>query len=416
MDQTQKLLQLIIFTFITISPYVSSAVPHHLRALVAPITKDTLTSLYTLTLNNNQSFVLDITGNLLWSECPQNHPLISCKSHKCTMAHSFQSPLCPPIITVNKRPCTCVATPINTVTQTCAFGDLTYTNLTISRTDGRTPITPITVPNIVSSCTPKTLLRSLPALTSGMAGLARSRIALPTQLASSLSVERSFAICLPSSSTAHGVAFFGSGPFFLQPPPGLEITSILSYAPLLRNQMNYDYYIDVKAVAINGEMVRFLARVLMFDSLGHGGVKLSTVVPYTTLMSHIYLPFLKAFAWATRDIPRAPKVHPFDLCLNTSRLGSTRVGLPVPQIDVMLTNGKNWTFFGSNSMKQVSDDVACLAVVDGGTKAEQAAVIGSFQMEDNFLLFDLAKQRIGFSSTLLFFRTTCGNFNFQSGV
>lgn len=80
----------------------------------------------------------------------------------------------------------------------------------------------------------------------------------------------------------------------------------------------------------------------------------------------------------------------------------------------MLGNGLNWTVFGANSMKQVSSDVSCLAFVDGGERAEQAVEVGSYQMENNFLLFDVARNRVGFSSSLLFFQTTCSNFNFTS--
>ncbi|KAL5995896.1 hypothetical protein ACLOJK_025969 [Asimina triloba] len=386
----------------------------HFNALVAPIAKDTPTSLYTLTLYN-RSYVLDLTGNLLWFRCRESHPQIPCRSHTCITARSFQSLLCPPLVAVYKRPCCCVATPINPITQTCAFGDLTTTNLTIFTTEGRAPLEPIAVPRFISSCAPKTLLGSLPSGAAGMAGLARSRLALPTQLTAALSLPKQFALCLPSEGGAsRGVAFFGGGPFVLLPPPGMDVTRVLTYAQLARNQMNDDYYIDVKGVAVGGQLVRFLARVLVFDSLGRGGVKLSTAVPYTTLKSHCYRPFLEVFARATVGIPRVPALKPFNLCLNTSGVGRTRVGLAVPQIDLMMGSGKNWTILGANSMKQVSKDVACLAIVDGGPKAEQAVVIGSFQMENNFLLFDLARGLLGFSSSLLFFRTTCANFNFSS--
>lgn len=115
---------------------------------------------------------------------------------------------------------------------------------------------------------------------------------------------------------------------------------------------------------------------------------------------------------ATSGIPQTPPVKPFDLCLNTTMLGSTRVGLPIPQVDLMLANGRNWTMFGVNSMKQESDGVACLAVVDGEERAAETAVIGSHQLLDNFLLFDLERSRLGFSPTMSFFRTSCSNFNF----
>ncbi|KAI6683730.1 hypothetical protein NL676_029643 [Syzygium grande] len=63
-------------------------------------------------------------------------------------------------------------------------------------------------------------------------------------------------------------------------------------------------------------------------------------------------------------------------------------------------------------MKQASKDVACLAFVDGGKAAEHAVAIGSYQMEDNFLVFDLAQSTFGFSSSLLGYTTTCANFDF----
>nr|XP_029120754.1 gamma conglutin 1-like [Elaeis guineensis] len=139
--------------------------------------------------------------------------------------------------------------------------------------------------------------------------------------------------------------------------------------------------------------------MLEFDSVGNGGVKLSTAVSYTTLRSHIYRPFLQAFADATKRIPRAPKVKPFDLCLKSSALRSTRVGYAVLVIDLVLAGAKNWTIFGANAMIQVGRDTTCLAFVDGGPKAEQAVVIGGFHLENNFLLFDLG--RPGWGSVLV---------------
>ncbi|KAH7842356.1 hypothetical protein Vadar_004369 [Vaccinium darrowii] len=116
----------------------------------------------------------------------------------------------------------------------------------------------------------------------------------------------------------------------------------------------------------------------------------------------------------TSGVHRVKRVKPFDLCWNANALGFTQVGFRVPQIDLELGNGKNWTIFGSNSMKQIGEK-ACLAFVDGGKVNEGAAVvIGSFQMENNFLLFDMEKSRLGFSSTLFFIRTSCGNFNFTT--
>ncbi|GAB2301079.1 hypothetical protein Dimus_035113 [Dionaea muscipula] len=222
-------------------------------------------------------------------------------------------------------------------------------------------------------------------------------------------------LSLPSQFSPRILKQFG--PFYLLPPPGVDITDLLSFTPLINpNGSNSGYYVPLGGIAIGLESVKFPKGAFDIDPQGHGGVKLSTVVPYTTLRSPIYSAFVKQFEKATSGIPRVKKVEPFDLCLNTTTVGKTRVGLGVPAIDLELSNGKNWTIYGDNSMNQVTDDVACLAFVDGGVEAEQAVVIGSFQMEDNFLWFDLVGSRLGFTGTLDFYQTTCSNFNFTSGI
>lgn len=134
-----------------------------------------------------------------------------------------------------------------------------------------------------------------------MASLSRSPLALTTQFTPE--VRKQFAICLPSTSAAPGVLFFGERPFHLLPPTQFDVASILSYTPLLTHLSNLEYYIGLKGISINGKPTPFLARMLEFDAQGHGGVKLDTLVPYTSLRSHIYRAFLKDFAKATRGIP-----------------------------------------------------------------------------------------------------------------
>jgi len=285
---------------------------------------------------------------------------------------------------------------------------LTYANVSVSSTDGHNPLAGVGYNKVFMSCAPKTLFKGLPKGSSGIASLSKGSLSLVSQF-STLKVPTKFALCLGDQ----GVAFFGEGPFFLLPPPGRDMTQFLGFTPLLKHPTDpLGYYIGLKGISVNGQAVKFLKRMLPFD----GGVKLSTVTPYTTLRSHIYRAFLGLFSRLTKGIPRVPKVAPFDLCLNSTFLVSTRVGFGVPQIDLELTNGGNWTIFGFNSLAQVSSDVACLAFVDGGERAEQAMVIGLHQMQHNFLQFDLVKSRLGFSSLLFFFQTTCNNFNFTSGV
>lgn len=47
--------------------------------------------------------------------------------------------------------------------------------------------------------------------------------------------------------------------------------------------------------------------------------------------------------------------------------------------------------------------------------SDPAIIIGTFQFEDNFLLFDLENLTLGFNASLLHKGTSCGNFNFTMG-
>ncbi|KAI6683756.1 hypothetical protein NL676_029669 [Syzygium grande] len=84
----------------------------------------------------------------------------------------------------------------------------------------------------------------------------------------------------------------------------------------------------------------------------------------------------------------------------------------IPRIDLVVGDGRYWTIHESNLLKQVGNNVACLAFVDGGHRAEHAVVIGTYQMENIMLQFDLVQSRLGFSSSLSSFGSSYGNFDF----
>ncbi|KAI3754979.1 hypothetical protein L1987_54771 [Smallanthus sonchifolius] len=210
-----------------------------------------------------------------------------------------------------------------------------------------------------------------------------SALAFPRQL-SFPSVADKFAVCLPSSSAADGVAFLGDGPFYFT-PSNLDLRTILSYTPMIRKSLKY--YIKINRISIKG--TRFHLPYLKSEFV------------YMTLRSDIYKALVSGFSKATKNIPRASAVKPFSLCLKASTIGSGRTGFQVPNIDLETESGKVWTISEDNSMKRTGNGAACLAFIDGGLGVKDAIAIGTFQMENNFLFFDLANQKLGFSSSLL---------------
>ncbi|KAI3803251.1 hypothetical protein L1987_31400 [Smallanthus sonchifolius] len=219
-------------------------------------------------------------------------------------------------------------------------------------------------------------------------------VAPPTRFAHILFLVKN----INAQPSAPGVLFFGTGPYYLLPQSNVDVRSYLSYTPLLKQQDSFGYFISVISIVIKKRSINVPANTI---------TKLSTIDPYTTLRTDIYNGVVGRFSKVTKRIPHAKPVAPFSLCYNTST-----TGLRVPDIDFSLPDGKKWTISTANSIKEITNEVACLAFVDGGATSEPAIVMGAFQFEDNFLEFDLQNSTFGFSSSLLRKKTSCANFNF----
>ncbi|XP_010255900.1 PREDICTED: basic 7S globulin 2-like [Nelumbo nucifera] len=408
------------------------------KALVLPVTKDASTLQYLTQLNQRTplvaiNLVVDVGGQFLWVDCDQGYVSSSylparCGSAQCSLAKSTSCGDCNSAPRPGCNNNTCGLLPDNTVTNTATSGELTQDVVSIQSTDGKNPGRVVTVPRFLFTCAPTFLLEGLASGVVGMAGLGRTRIALPSQFAAAFSFHRKFAICLTSSTTSKGVIFFGGGPYVML--PNIDISSSLIYTPLILNpvstasafsqgEASTEYFIGVKSIKINEKAVSLNSTLLSIDNSGVGGTKISTVNPYTVMESSIYKAVTEAFIQeaSSMGITRVAAVAPFGVCFSSKNISSTRVGPAVPTIDLVLQNQSTfWRIFGANSMVQVSNDVLCLGIVNGGSNPRTSIVIGGHQLEDNLLQFDLATSRLGFSSSLLFRQTTCSNFNFTSNA
>ncbi|KAI3969941.1 hypothetical protein MKW92_006664 [Papaver armeniacum] len=134
------------------------------------------------------------------------------------------------------------------------------------------------------------------------------------------------------------------------------------------------------------------------------------------MRTSIYNQFTSIFTEQAKamNIARVASVAPFGACFDSRNISGSWIGAVVPTISLVLhKENVVWKIFGPNSMVRVSDEVSCLGFVDGGNDAS-LLVIGGYQLEDNLLEFNLAKMRLGFTTTLGRRRiTSCSNFNFQ---
>ncbi|GLU07526.1 hypothetical protein SLE2022_244810 [Rubroshorea leprosula] len=406
------------------------------KALVIPVSKDPSTLQYITSINQRTpslsiDLVLDVGGQFLWVDCENNYVSSTyrparCNSAQCSLARASG---CGDCFSAPRPGCnhnTCGVSPDNTVTGTATGGEVAQDVVSVQSTNGSNPGRVVNVPKFIFSCAPTSLLEGLASGVVGMAGLGRTRIGLPSQFAAAFSFNRKFAICLSSATTAMGVVFFGDGPYVFL--PGIDVSQSLQYTPLFINPVSTasaftqgepsaEYFIGVKSIQIDATPVSINTTLLSIEKNGVGGTKISTVNPYTVLESSIYKAVTGAFVTAAsaRNIARVAGVAPFDTCFNASSILGTRLGASVPTIGLVLQNENViWRIFGANSMVQVSDEVLCLAFVNGGSNPRTSIVIGGHQLEDNLIQFDLATSRLGFSSTLLGRQTTCANFNFTS--
>ncbi|KAI3775197.1 hypothetical protein L1987_49766 [Smallanthus sonchifolius] len=393
-------------------------------SIVVPVTKHTdatkpLYSVQIMTAYVNMqylhaNFLIDIDAPFIWHDCivqwniyPGSCPSntlctspVSCEEYQCTdvrTTFSYENPSCPPVTNSSTLPgwgyCTCPVNVVDPITGSCGEALLNYDEFTVNTSDGRNVFTGLygAYPN--AACAPSSSFESFPANVTGVMAFSSSPYALPAYLFQPL--KKTLALCLPSTSSAPGVLFFGTGPYYLLPNSDVDVRSLLSYTPLLKHPDSFGYFIGVKAIVIKKKSI---------NVPGNLSTKLSTLEPYTILRTDIYNRLIQAFSMATIGIPLTRPVSPFGLCY--------RAGLKFPDVDFSLEDGKKWTVYMANSIKQITKDVACLAFVDGGATTEHAIVIGTYQFEDNFLVFDLENSTFGFSSSLLNEQTSCSKFNF----
>ncbi|KAI6683761.1 hypothetical protein NL676_029674 [Syzygium grande] len=369
------------------------------KTLVIPVTKDSSTLQYTTQIKQRTPLVpiklaIDVGGIFQWVDCESGYVSssyrpVSCDSQICMASGSgacVTECYSPPRPGCNNN--TCSHLPNNPFSNSGGGGEMASDTAVIQSTDGKTGSKAVAVPRVVFTCGSAWMLEGLSVGALGIAGLGRSEVSLPVQFASAFNIQKKIAICLSSSSSSNGVIFFGDSPYeFL---PNVEVSKSLMYTPLILNPVSTagsyfegnpstDYFINLTSIKINGNAVPLNPTFLNITD-DNGGTKISTVNP-------------------------------------TNNTPYTRVGPAVPIIDlVMHSSSVYWRIFGANSMVQVKEDVICLGFVDGGSNPRTSIVIGGYQLEDNLVQIDLEKERLGFSSSLLFKQTTCSNFNFTSSA
>ncbi|OMO98928.1 Peptidase A1 [Corchorus capsularis] len=384
------------------------------KALILPVFKDTSTLQYLTQIKQRTPLVplnltIDLGGQFLWVYREKDYVSSSykqgtCRSAQCSLARAL---LCQDCSSASPNPSpgcnnnTCTLLPDNNVIRTATFAELSQDVVPFNLPMEPVPVRSFRCPSFSFTCGATFMVEGLANGVTGMAGLGRHPISIPSLFSAAFSFDRKFAICLTSSTKSKGVIFFGNGPYIFH--PNIDVSKDLIYTPLILNPVSTDaiyyegspsteYFVQVKSIKINGKTVPLNSSLLSIDDQGNGGTKISTVNPYILLETSIYNAVIKAFVQEINaNVSQVAAVSPFGACFSSNNIGKTRAGPAVPPIDLVLQR-----------------------VVDGGLNPRTSIVIGGHQLEDNLIQIDQATSRLGFSSSLLLKQTTCSNFNFTS--
>ncbi|KAF8016935.1 hypothetical protein BT93_H2203 [Corymbia citriodora subsp. variegata] len=403
--------------------------------LIFPVKKDASTNQYYTSLQlgtppTAMSAVLDLAGQYTWLDCDANggyrsssYRPVPCSSTKC--GHGSACTGCSGPARPGCTNDTCGVYASNPFKDSVLASGLGEDVLALRSTDGIKYTSKLELQKFPFSCVDTDWTEGLANSTKGIVALARNSASLATELSAQLKLSRTFALCLPSSSSArsgHGDLYIGGGPY-LRPPIKKDLAKSLLRSPLLINPVSTapvytegdpsdEYFIDVTAIKIDFAPISFKSSILVIDKNGVGGTKLATLTPYTVLHSAIFKPLVREFTKKAMDrkIKKAAPVVPFGACFDAKTVKSGVAGPDVPAIELVLRSDAEWRIEGANSMVRVSKDVMCLGFVDGGSKPRTAVVIGAHQMEDNLVEFDVASSTFGFSNSLLLQNSSCSHF------
>ncbi|BAT85423.1 hypothetical protein VIGAN_04296800 [Vigna angularis var. angularis] len=202
-------------SFLSISLFLSLT-PTLQIPLVAPITKDPSTQLYTLSLFlktplQHTTLHLDLGSSLTWLLCDSTYTSSSSHHIPCntSLCDSFPSNAC--------SNDTCALFPENPLTRTTLLDTALIDSLALPTYDTSSRSTLVLISDFIFSCAVAHLLQGLATNVTGLAALGRSNNSLPAQISIALSSPHSFSL---SACLLHPTQAQLSSP----PPPSLTFS------------------------------------------------------------------------------------------------------------------------------------------------------------------------------------------------
>ncbi|XWS50704.1 hypothetical protein CRYUN_Cryun12cG0109400 [Craigia yunnanensis] len=211
----------------------------------------------------------------------------------------------------------------------------------------------------------------------GLLGLGGGSLSLTSQIKAT-----SFSYCLVDRDSA--------GSSTLDFNSGLPAGSVI--APLMRSRkINTFYYVGLTGFSVGGQPVKIPPGLFDMNDSGDG-VIVDCGTAITRLQTQAYNSLRDAFVKLTQDLPTTSGVALFDTCYDLS----SRSSVKVPTVAFHFGNGKSLDLPAKNYLIPVdSSGTFCFAFAP---TSSSLSIIGNVQQQGTRVSFDLANNRVGFSS------------------
>ncbi|CAA7396972.1 unnamed protein product [Spirodela intermedia] len=360
--------------------------------------------------------VLDTGSDLVWVPCTRSYlcsdcpggaaaargpvffprssssvKLIGCRNPKCSWIH-------PPDFLSRCRYC-----PVNGSQPDCSPACPPYTVLYGSGSTGGLLLSESlqiaagdsAVANVAVGCS----LFSSRQPPAGIAGFGRGPASLPSQLGL-----RRFSYCLVSrryddSAGEHGTAELGGAP--ASSIDGLSFTPLLQN-PSLGSPFSGYYYLCLRRITVDGKKVKIPHAALVPLPAGDGGTIIDSGTTFTYMEERIFEPVARAIerrvAGRYNRSAAAEELTGLRPCFSPAAEGDD---LSLPELAFHFKGGAAMRLPVGNyfAVAGSSGAAVCLTVVtDAGEAAGggPSIILGSFQQQNYYMVFDLDQERIGF--------------------
>ncbi|CAN6992062.1 unnamed protein product [Brassica rapa subsp. trilocularis] len=382
-----------------------------------PIFKDTKTGLYYTNMTVGQpplsvNLVLDVSGSALFFQCGKpgykstSYDPILCGSRCCPTPKDecFHNTCYGPFRPTCRNE-TCTSADVSLLTFNTQIATLINDDVMLRYMSPSSAYVAPKLPvraRIACRGYFEGMMNMLPAGTLGILGLGNSSTSFVSSLLSSYKIPFKVSLCLPSKPGNNPGSVYIGGSLKRK-----DLTGLLVSTPLISNREtkehgeDYNYFIDVKSIEVNGKRLSF-DHDLLKNKRGHWG---RTKI-YTLLEAYIYKALVRAFSEKTK---KRKAVYPFTDCFSYKSFGEkSLLGKETPVISLVLGEGAKWDIYGPNSLVKVNKNVVCLAFQEADEFESLFPIeIGGYQMEDNLVEFDLEASKFSFTSSLLRHNTSC---------